>query len=140
MHITFTYITIPSSEFWSLCTEYSTSRVKTRSYFKDQQLIDARCKKLGNFTIFSKFSTVIFITISAWRQSFWIFQCNDLRKWPQMLERGSIIWNSFSKISRLFPILRKVCFLHYFRAALKRLAFNSSAITCYLMKTKNIKL
>ena len=25
-----------SHEFWALCTEYSTSRVKTKAYFKDQ--------------------------------------------------------------------------------------------------------
>ena len=30
--------------------------------------------------------------------------------------------------------------MYYFRAALKRLAFNSSITMCYIMKTKNIKL
>ena len=30
--------------------------------------------------------------------------------------------------------------MYYFKAALKRLAFNSSAMKCYVMKTKNTKL
>ena len=39
-----------------------------------------------------------------------------------------------------FPILHKVCSFYYFRAALKRIAFNSKAKMCYLMRTKNIIL
>ena len=35
-------------------------------------------------------------------------------------------------------MLRKACFLYYFRAALKRLAFNLSAMMFYIMKTKII--
>ena len=34
--------------------------------------------------------------------------------------------------------MRKASFLYYFRAALKRLAFNSSAIICYVMKSKKV--
>ena len=30
--------------------------------------------------------------------------------------------------------------MYYFRAAFKKLAFNSSAVMCYVMKTENIKL
>ena len=48
---------------------------------KTNQFIDVRCKKWGDVTIFSKSSTVIFITISAWCQSSWIFQCNGFRRW-----------------------------------------------------------
>ena len=100
------------------------------------QFKDVRCKKWGDLTIVSK-STVIFVTISAWCQSLWIFQCNGFRNWLQILQPDRIIENSFSKVSRYFPILRKACFLYYLRAALKKLAFNSSAIICYVMKTKN---
>ena len=68
---------------------------------KTNQFIDVRCKKWGDLTIFSKFSTVIFITISAWCQRLWIFQCNSLRKWLQILQRDWIIENIFFKVSRL---------------------------------------
>ena len=33
-------------------------------------------------------------------------------------------------------LLSKACFLHYFRAVIKRPAFNSSAIMSHVMKTK----
>ena len=47
--------------------------------------------------------------------------------------------NSFSNVSN-FPTLCKACYLYYFSAALKRLAFSSSAIMFYVMKAKSIKL
>ena len=37
----------------------------------------------------------------------------------------------FQRFQDYFPIVRKACFLYYFRAALKGLAFNSSAIKVY---------
>ena len=46
----------------------------------------------------------------------------------------------FQRFQNYFPILPKACFLYYFRAASERLAFNSSAIMCYVIKTENIKL
>ena len=48
---------------------------------KTNQFIDVRCKKWGDLTIFPNSSTTIFITISAWGQSLWIFPCNGFRKW-----------------------------------------------------------
>ena len=33
---------LSSRQFWPLCTEYSTSRIKTQSYFKDQPVY--RCE------------------------------------------------------------------------------------------------
>ena len=38
------------------------------------------------------------------------------------------------------PVLGKLRFLYYFKTVLKRLAFNSSTIMSYVMRTKNIKL
>ena len=46
----------------------------------------------------------------------------------------------FQRFQNYFSILCKACVLYYFSATLKRLAFNSSTIMCYVMKTKNIKL
>ena len=46
----------------------------------------------------------------------------------------------FQRFQDYFSILRKAYFLYYFRAALKKLAFNSSAIMCYVIKTENVKL
>ena len=44
-----------SSTFWSSCTEYSSLRVKTQSYSKDQAVyIDVRCKKWRGLPIFLK--------------------------------------------------------------------------------------
>ena len=60
---------------------------------RTNQFIDVRRKKWGELTILSKSSTVIFITISAWCQSLWIFRCNGFRKW----------------LNHRFPMLRKAC-------------------------------
>ena len=46
--------------------------------------------------------TVIFITISAWCKSLWIFQCNGFRKSLQIIQGDWIIESSFSKVSILF--------------------------------------
>ena len=123
---------LSSSEFWPLCTEYSTSRVKTQSYFKDQPVYRCEMQEMRRLNYF-----------------FEIFYCNlhyYKRLVPQFQEMtvNTATWwikeNDFSKVSRYFPLLSKACLLYYFRAALKRLIFNSSAIMCYVMKTENIKL
>ena len=56
--------------------------------------------------------------------------CNLTESWKRI----------FQRFQDYFPILRKACFFQYFRAALKRSAFNSSSIMCYVMKMKYIKL
>ena len=85
-------------------------------------------------------STVIFITISAWCQSLWIFQCNGSGndcKYCNVIESQKTV---FERYQDYFAILRKACFLYYFRAALKRLAFNSSAIMYYVWRRRILNL
>ena len=43
-----------------LCTEYSTSRVKTQSYFKGQPVYRCELQEIGDLTIFSKPSALFF--------------------------------------------------------------------------------
>ena len=53
-------------EFLLLYTEYSTSRVKTQPYFKEQPVYTCEMQEMMRLTIFSKSSNLIFITTSAW--------------------------------------------------------------------------
>ena len=69
---------LSSGEIWSLCRVlYITCQNKT--FFRSNQFIDVRC------------------------QNSWIFQCKGFRKRLLILQRDSIIENSFSKVSKLFP-------------------------------------
>ena len=43
-----------------LCTEYSTSRVKAQSYFKDQPVYRCEVQEMRRLTIFSKYSTFFY--------------------------------------------------------------------------------
>ena len=115
-----------SREFWPLCTEHSTSRVKTQSYFKDQPVYRWETQEMER--LFFQKNTVIFITVSSWCQSSSII----------VMTVNTATWLNHRK--QFSKIMRKACYLYYLWAALKRLAFNSSAIMCYVMKTENIKL
>ena len=104
---------------------------------RTNQFTNVRCKKRGDFTIFSKSSTVIFITINPWCKIL-----NISMWWFQEMTVNTAMWlNRRQQVFKGF----KIIFLYYrnvllvFRAALKRLAFKSSAM-CYIMKTKNVKL
>ena len=108
---------------------------------RTSQFRDVRCKTWEDLSIFSQSSTVIFITISTWCQSLWIFQCNGFRKWlpTASWSKKTVKENSFSKGSRLFSHIMQSILLVLLEGCFKRLAFPSSAI-CYIMKMKNIKL
>ena len=86
---------------------------------RSNQFTDVMCKKWRDATIFSKSFTVILLR----------FQ-----------EMTVILQRDFKRFQYYFFVLRQVCFLYYFKAALKRLAFNSSAIMCYVMKKRKIIL
>ena len=85
---------------------------------QNNEFIDVRCKKWEDLTFF--WNLLVFITTSTSWQSLLIFQC-------------------LISIFNYLPVLPNVGFLYYFRAVLKRLTINSSAIMYYVMKTKNIK-
>ena len=99
---------LSSSEFWNLCTEYSTSCIKTQSYFKEQPVY--RCVSYKNwrcFTIFSKSSTAIFITINLWCKIFEyvnvMISGNDC-KYCNVIELQKTV---FHRLDDYFPILLK---------------------------------
>ena len=50
---------LSSHEFWPLCTQYSTSRVKTQSYFKEQPVCGCEVQEMTR-PIFLKSSILIF--------------------------------------------------------------------------------
>ena len=70
--------------------------------------------------MFSKSSTVIFITISTWCQSLWIFQCNGFRKWLYILQRDWITQDSFSKVTRFFSHITQSVLLVFLQGYFKK--------------------
>ena len=126
-----------SSEFWPLCTEYSTSRVETQSYFKDQPVYKGEVQEMRRFYYFFE---IFYCNLHYYNP--WCKLLNISVQWFQEMTVNIVTWlnykNSFSKVSRLFSHITRSMFL-VFRATLRRLALNSTEM-CYIMKTKNIKL
>ena len=116
-------------QFWTLCTEYFTSRVKTKSYFKEQPVYRCQGKKWGDSTIFSKYSNLHYYKRLVLKFNILKFKCfkvmvsGNESKYCNVIESCETV---FQRFQDYFPILRKACFLYYFRATLERLAFSSS--------------
>ena len=65
---------------------------------------------------------------------------NNCKYYNVIKSQKTVFQDYFSSFQDYFSMLRKARFLYYFRAALKKLTLNLSAIMCYVMKTVNIKL
>ena len=62
-------------QFWTLCTEYFTSRVKAQSYFKEQPVYRCQGKKWGDWTIFLKYSNLHYYKHLALKFNILKFKC-----------------------------------------------------------------
>ena len=97
---------------------------------RTNQFIDVRCKKWGNLTIFLKSFALIFINQLGAKvhEYFSVMVSGNECKYCNLIESKKTVFRRFQDY---FPIFAKrASCINYFRPALKRLAFNSSAITC----------
>ena len=147
MHIDFThfahqfYIPTCTSIFLVSFELYAQSTLNHLSkhslILRINQFIDVRCKKWGGLIIL--WNLLLYFSL------LWPLGAKIHEYFSVLLSENAntATWLNdrkvFQRFQGYFPILRKACFFYYFRVALKRLAFNSSAIMCYVIKT-NIKL
>ena len=91
---------LSSSEFWPLCTEYPTSRVKTRYCFKDQPV--RRCE-VQDMRGLDYFFAIFYCNLHYYEHLMPKFMNISVQWFQEMTTYCQLIEeNSFSKCSRLF--------------------------------------
>ena len=92
---------------------------------KTNQFIDVRCRKWGDYFFKIFYRNLHYYKRFVPKLYFSVLVSGNDCKYCNVIESLKTV---FQRFQDYFAILSKVCFLYYFRAALKRLAFNLSAM------------